>query len=63
MDIEEDLNASNKRLLEKVEEISVDTFTTAAYGITTKKLITMTILLSTVLRILQGPQCRNNISK
>ena len=37
MDTEEDLNASNKRLLEEVEEMSVDTFATAAYSINTKK--------------------------
>ena len=37
MDIKENLNASNKRSLEEVEEMSVDTFATAAYRITIKK--------------------------
>ena len=37
MEIEKNLNTSNKRLLDEVEEILVDTFATVAYKISIKK--------------------------
>ena len=36
-DLTADLSASNKRLLDEVEEMSVDTFTIVVYGLSSKK--------------------------